>query len=108
MSQSSKTAPTMDDMSATPADYLARIDGLQTLVEALRRDNWRLIAEKAARDAPPDKWLPLKAASIDVAVEYENLRSWCCLGVVVAEKRGGRWFCRMNSLNAHVAALRGK
>lgn len=78
------------------------------VIADIKAENWRLIQQAAARDAPPDKWLPLKAAAIDVAVEYENARSWCERGVVVAEKRGGRWFVRLDNLHAHVAALRGR
>jgi hypothetical protein len=77
-------------------------------LKALRAENWRLLAKMAARDAPPEVWRPLKPAAADAGTEYENARSWCKLGVIVAEKRGGRWFVRMDSLHSHVAASRGK
>jgi hypothetical protein len=90
------------------ANYREEIDDLHGIIAALQADNWRLISEKAARGAPPKVWLPLKAAASDAGADYENARYWCEHGVIVAEKRGGRWFVRMDSLQAHVAALRGK
>jgi hypothetical protein len=90
---------------------LAEMSSMQAMIAALRADNWRLIQKAAAQDAPPEVWLPLKAASVDAGEPYENVRKWCELGTIVAEKRGwgrGRWFVRMDSLHAHVAAKRGK
>lgn len=94
------------------------VDALKAMIVALRAENWRFITEKAARDVPPEVWLPLMAASIDVwgadrserqrKSDYENVRKWCELGTIVAEKRGGRLFVRMDNLRAHVAALRAK
>jgi hypothetical protein len=86
------------------------ISNMQAIIAALQADNWRLISEKAARSAPPQVWLPLKRAAADVTEPYENVRKWCELGVIVAEKRGwgrGRWYVEMGSLRAHVAPMRG-
>jgi hypothetical protein len=71
----------------------------------LKAENWRLLS---ARAAPPAVWRALKPAAADARVDYENARSWCEKAIIVAEKRGGRWFVRMDSLYAHAAALRGK
>jgi hypothetical protein len=100
----------------------------------LKAENWRLI-QKAERDKPPEVWKSIKAAiraaSVDVWVrqgaifvppaqkneqarqrqrksDEERVRRWCELGIIVAEKRGGRWFIRMDSLNTYLAGLRGK
>jgi hypothetical protein len=108
-----------------PVDYLAVavevitgqaevITGMQRAMDEMQRDvrrqNWRRLvaAQAAAKDAATEVWRPLKAAAGLVEIEYENVRYWCEQGVIVAEKRGGRWFVRMDSLQAHVAALRGK
>jgi hypothetical protein len=79
----------------------------------LRLENASLLERLSELETPPEKWLPLKvgafaAGAIDAGGKYENPRKWCERGVVVAEKRGGRWFVRMDSLQAHVAALRAK
>ena len=119
MAETKFDPPPEDDAARDRRVYLEMIDELHAstarTVAGLKADNarvvaenWRLIQQAAARDAPPQTWLPLKAAAADVAVEYENVRYWCEQGVIVAEKRGGRWFVRMDSLQAHVAALRGK
>jgi hypothetical protein len=101
-------SPADTDADRDRALALDLITGMQATIEALRRDNWRLVAGKAERDALPQVWRPLKAAAIDAGVPYQDALSWCNHGVIVAEKRGGRWFVRVDSLRAHVAALRGK
>jgi hypothetical protein len=104
---------------------------LQSDFKALQADNWRLIA-KAERDKPPEIWksirFAIRAASVDIWVrqgifvppaqnneharqrqretDEERVRKWCELGIIVAEKRGGRWFVRMDSFNAYLAGLR--
>jgi hypothetical protein len=81
-----------------------RADTASTVAN-LQAENWRLIC---AQSAPPVVWRALKPAAADAGVDYENARSWCEKAIIVAEKRGGRWFVRMDSLYAHAAALRGK
>jgi hypothetical protein len=111
--------PPDDDADHDRRVYITEMSAMQRVIVELRADtastvanlkaeNWRLIAEKAARDAPPSVWRALKPAAADAGVEYETTRSWCELGVIVAQKRIGRWFVQMDSLYAHVAALRGK
>jgi hypothetical protein len=99
--------------------------------KALQADNWRLI-QRAERDKPPEIWksirFAIRAASVDIWVrqgifvppaqnneqarqrqretDEERVRKWCELGIIVAEKRGGRWFVRMDSFNAYLAGLR--
>jgi hypothetical protein len=123
------------DDSDPPVDYLAAavevinaqagtITGLQRAMDEMQqeraRQNWRRLveAQAAAKAAPPQTWRALKAAAMDVEppgcserqrkANYENVRKWCELGVIVAEKRGGHWYVRMDSLQAHIAAKRGK
>ena len=93
------------DANATHQDT---IDNLHGIIAALQAETWRLISEKVARGAPPEVWLALKAAAFDVGVDYETVRYWCDHGAIVAEKRGGRWFVKMDSLRTFVAALRRK
>jgi hypothetical protein len=97
--------PTNNDPTS---DHQDTIDNLQSIVAALQAETWRLISEKVARSAPPEVWWALKAAAYDVGVDYENARYLCDHRVVVAEKRGGRWFVRMDSLRTYVEALRRK
>jgi hypothetical protein len=117
MAETKFDPPPEDDAARDRRVYLEMIDELHAstarTVAGLVADNarvvaenWRLIQEKAEREAP--QWLTLKRAAGLVEIEYENVRYWCEQGVIVAEKRGGRWFVRMDSLQAHVAALRGK
>jgi hypothetical protein len=93
------------DAASDRAVYLAHLAGLQSRVDALQAESWRLISEKAARNAPPDVWLPLKAASFDSGYGYERVRAWCAKGIVVSEKKAGRVRVCMNSLAAHDATL---
>jgi hypothetical protein len=89
------------------------ISGLQRTIDELQRgmarDNWRkLVASQAAAKDAPEVWRALKAAAGLVGIDYQRVRGWCKQAVIVAERRGKRWFVRMDSLQAHVAALRGK
>jgi hypothetical protein len=90
------------------ASHQETVDHLQAIIAALQAETWRLISEKVARSAPPEFWLALKAAAFDVGVDYENARYWCDRGLIVAEKRGGRWFAQMDSLREYVAMIRRK
>jgi hypothetical protein len=91
------------DLRAQTARTVA---GLEADKARMAAENWRLIQQAAARDAPPQTWRPLKAAAADVP--YQNVLGWCKQGVIVAELRGGRWYVRMDSPLAHVTAKRGK
>jgi len=80
---------------------------LAGLVNSLTADNVALRAEIAKRDAVPEKpikWVALKQAERG-SFGYEAVRTWCVAGVIVAEKRGGRWFVSDASLREHVASL---
>lgn len=90
------------------AVYLAEMSRMQHTINSLQAEVWRLISEKVARGAPPQIWLTLKAAAGDVGEAYENVRKWCELGVIVAEKRGSRWFIQIDYLRAHIKAVRGR
>jgi hypothetical protein len=109
-----------------PVDHLAVavdvLTGMQATIDQLqadmRRKDWQRLVESQAATKPAEVWRPLKAAAMDVEhpgcserqrkANYEAVRKWCELGVIVAEKRGGHWFVRMDSLQRHVTALRGK
>jgi hypothetical protein len=93
------------DLRAQTARTVA---GLEADKARMAAENWRLIQQAAARDAPPQTWRPLKAAAADVDEPYQNVLGWCKQGVIVAELRGGRWYVRMDSPLAHVTAKRGK
>lgn len=84
------------------------MDQMQHTMVQMQADTFRIIAANVARSAPPAIWRPLKNAAVDTGVGYETCRYWAEHGVIVAEKRGGRWFIRMDSLQAHVGALWGK
>jgi hypothetical protein len=101
-----------DDADHDRRVYASEMTRMQAVIIELRAntanlkaENWRLLS---ARAAPPAVWRALKPAAADAGVDYENARSWCEKAIIVAQKRGGRWFVRMDSLYAHVAALRGK
>jgi hypothetical protein len=97
--------PTDTDADRDRAVALDLMTGMQATIEALRRDNWRLI-DKAARDAVPQVWQALKSAASLVGEPYQNVRYWCEQGVIVSERRGGRVFVEMGGLQAHVALRR--
>jgi hypothetical protein len=100
------------DMMATMRRDMAELEASTARTEAgLRAENWRLIQEKAARDALPQVWRSLKAAARDIAEPYQNVLGWCKQGAIVAERRGSRWYVLMSGqqgLYEHVAAKRAK
>jgi hypothetical protein len=120
--QSDEDDPPDDD---PPVDYLAvaveALTGMQATIDQLqadmRRKDWQRLVETQAATKAAEVWRPLKAAAIDVEppecserqrkANYENVRKWCELGVIVAEKRGGHWYVEMGNLRAHIAAKRG-
>jgi hypothetical protein len=120
-----------DDAARDRRVYIEEMSRLQNTIAGLQADNWRLI-QRAERDKPPEIWksirFAIRAASVDIWVrqgifvppaqnneqarqrqretDEERVRKWCELGIIVAEKRGGRWFVRMDSINAYLAGLR--
>jgi hypothetical protein len=88
------------------------VTGMQRTIDELRadmrRDNWRRLVESQNAAPAPKLWMGLKAAARDVDWPYQNVLKLCVDQVIVAEKRGGRWFCEMNNLRAHISAQRGK
>jgi hypothetical protein len=120
-----------DDAARDRRVYIEEMSRLQDTIAGLQADNWRLI-QKAERDKPPEIWksirFAIRAASVDIWVrqgifvppaqkneqarkrqrksDEERVRKWCELGKIVAEKRGGHWFVRMDSFNAFLAGLR--
>jgi hypothetical protein len=91
------------------AESNAREARMASDIRALQASNWRLVAEKAAnaeRDKPVEIWMCLRAAARDVGQPDQNVRALCNLGIIVCEKRGGRWFCEMNSLRAQISMQR--
>jgi hypothetical protein len=94
----------------TISGFQAALDEIHDDNQRLKRENFRLLAEKAAL-AAPQRWLPLKRAAGEIGEPYENVRKWAELGKIVAQKRGwgrGNWYVEMSSLHAYAAAKRGK
>jgi hypothetical protein len=89
-------------------DLAAKVAAMDMLLQTLARDNEQLrakIAQFEQRNAPPPIALvPLKRAYRG-AFSYETARAWCDSGIVLAEKRGGRWYVNTASLSAHLARL---
>jgi hypothetical protein len=77
---------------------------LLAAVEALTRDNAALRAKLAERETPPVSWRALGSCDLG-RYTYECVRLWCIRGLIIAEKRGGRWFVDEASLNARLAML---
>jgi hypothetical protein len=80
-----------------------RINVLLATVEALTRDNEELRTRQAKQDTSPE-WRALKSCNSG-AFTYECLRRWCVSGLIIAEKRRGRWYVNVASLNARLAEL---
>ena len=112
---------TMSPCEPTNSDLAAQIGAVQrhvqTLVldtakmcveraerDALAAENSALRAELAKRDASP--LVPLKCVDIGTC-SYETARTWCEQGLVLAEKRRGRWFVDAERLRALVASRMG-
>ena len=89
--------------------YIDTMADMMSTLKALKAENWRLTAAAAAiaeRDKPVENWMGLKLAAGVVGEPYQNVLAMCNLGIIVCEKRGGRWFCEMNSLRAQIAKQR--
>jgi hypothetical protein len=80
-----------------PAEQIAH---LLATVEALTLANEVL---RTQRDAPP-VWRALKSCDPG-PFTYECLRRWCVGGLIKAERRRGRWYVEVASLNARLAEL---
>jgi hypothetical protein len=89
-------------------DLAAKVAAMDMLLQTLARDNAQLRTKIAAieqRDAPARPgWIVLKAADRG-QFSYEAVRHWAETGVIVAEKRAGRWFVSKSSLATHLAQL---
>jgi hypothetical protein len=72
-------------------------------VEALTADNEVLHAKLAERDAQR-VWRALNSCDLG-PYTYECVRLWCVRRLIIAEKRGGRWFVDEASLSARLARL---
>ena len=77
---------------------------LLAAVAALTLDNAALRAKLAERDMPTVVWRSLKSCDRG-PYTYECVRLWCVRRLIIAEKRGGRWFVDEASLNARLATL---
>lgn len=79
---------------------------LNAAVQALVSDNAAMRAELdqlKGRTTPPE-WVVLKAADHG-PYTYETVRSWCANGLILAEKRRGRWYVQRAGLSAHLGQL---
>jgi len=85
-----------------PAEYPAVVAYLLAVVAKLTRERDEALAKNAER------WLPLKVAAIDAAVEYETARTWAARGLIKARRDGGRVFVELSSLIARRMLFAGK
>src|SRR5258706_13692904 len=83
-----------DDLTEQVAapEHPADVAYLLAVVAKLTRERDALLATKAER------WLPLKVAAIDAAVEYETARTWAARDLIKARKDGGRVFVELGRL----------
>jgi hypothetical protein len=88
--------------AASPASSV--IAALTATVEQYRLDNEALRAKLAERDMPPVVWRALGSCDLG-RYTYECVRLWCIRRLIIAEKRGGRWFVDEASLKARLAML---
>jgi hypothetical protein len=84
----------------------ASLASQQRLIDALRSDNARLAATIAELTAPPEPYIPIKAADHHGYHETTLLR-WCERGLIDAKREGSRWFCRQSSINNRIKRLNG-
>jgi len=68
---------------------------LRATIAALQADNARLLAINGATLA--SEWKALKAVDRGT-FSYEAVRQWAIAGLIIAEKRGGRWFVLVASM----------
>ena len=90
-------APPLGDLVAASSDELRReVIRLRTKVERL--------------EAPPARWMALKACATHetVRARYETIRKWCRAGLVEAKRENGRIFVNLHSVQARLARLRDK
>lgn len=92
----------MTSRSISNSQLAERIEVLTARLDLLVADNARLQAERSAE--PPSEWVALKVANHG-PYTYETVRSWCETGLILAEKRRGRWYVHRAGLSAHFAQL---
>lgn len=83
-----------------------QVAGLDAAIRALASDNAAMRSEldQLKGRASPSEWIALKAAD-RARYSYECVRSWCESGLILAEKRRGRWYVHRAGLSAHLAQL---
>jgi hypothetical protein len=91
-------------MTDSPQDAAIRRENvaLRATIAALQADNARLMATNGTVSAP--EWKALKAVDRGTFT-YEAVRSWAVAGLIVAEKRGGRWFVQVQSMVRRLSEL---
>jgi hypothetical protein len=94
--------PRRDDQIEQPG-VSPEIAALRATVAALTLDNEALRTRLGERYASPE-WRALKSCDLG-PYSYECIRLWCVRRLIIAEKRGGRWFVDEASLNARLAML---
>jgi len=90
-------------MSDSPQDSALRRENiaLHATVATLQADNARLLAMNGPL---PPEWKPLKAVHRGT-FSYEAVRKWAIAGLIIAERRGGRWFVLVGSMVERLKAL---
>jgi hypothetical protein len=94
--------PRRDDQIEQPS-VSPEIAALRATVAALTLDNEALRTRLGERNASPE-WRALKSCNSG-PFTYECLRRWSISGLIIAEKRRGRWYVNVASLNARLAEL---
>ena len=79
---------------APEAPAVGTVAELLVTVATLQIANAKLLAER--RPSVPD-WMALKSVSRG-PYSYEAVRQWCVAGLIIAEKRRGRWFVQVGSM----------
>jgi hypothetical protein len=75
---------------------------LKETIAALQADNARLMATNGTVSAP--EWKALKAVDRGTFT-YEAVRLWAVGKLIIAEKRGGRWFVEVSSMARRLSEL---
>jgi hypothetical protein len=75
---------------------------LKETIAALQADNARLMATNGTVSAP--EWKALKAVYRGT-LSYEAVRLWAVGKLIIAEKRGGRWFVEVSSMARKLSEL---
>ena len=116
MAETKFDPPPEDDAARDRRVYLEMIDELHAstarTVAGLKADNarvvaenWRLIQEKAEREAP--QWLTLKRAADKAGCTYERARAWAALAIKAGRSNEARKDGRITvNTTALIARLR--